>query len=100
MTLVNVVTLKRLQACWTKHASAKKAMKIWYKLTRKSKWTNAAEVVAAFPNVSVLNDNRFVFNIKGNEFRIVVKIHFKTKTLFVRFAGSHVEYDLIDANKV
>ena len=100
MTLVNVVSLKRLQACWLLHASAKKPMKIWYRLARKASWSDAAEVVEALTNVSVLNDNRFVFNIKGNDFRIVAKIHFKTRTLFVRFAGSHTEYDQIDANKV
>ncbi len=82
------------------HASAKKPMTVWFKLVKASKWKNAADVVAAFPHVSVLNRNRFVFNVKGNDFRIVAKVHFKTKTLFVRFAGSHVEYDLIDANKV
>ena len=97
---MNVVALKRLQACWREHPAAKKPMTIFYKIARKAKWSNAAEVVNAFANVSVLNDNRFVFNIKGNDFRIVAKIHFKTKTLFVRFAGSHAEYDLIDANKV
>lgn len=97
---MNVVTRKRLRAFWEKHPDSKEPLNAWHKVARSATWKNAAEVVTALPGVSVLNDNRFVFNIKGNDYRLVVKISFRFKTVFVRFVGTHPEYDNIDANTV
>lgn len=97
---MNVVTRRALQAFWTAHRDAKKPLSVWHRLVRAARWTRATDVTEAFPNVSVLSNNRFAFNIKGNDYGLIVKIHFKTKTVFVRFVGTHVEYDDIDANEV
>lgn len=66
----------------------------------KLKLKNPNQLKDYFPNVSFLNDNRVVLNIHGNDYRMVVKINYKAKIVFVRFLGTHAEYDKIDANKI
>lgn len=61
---------------------------------------NPNQLKAYFPNVSLLNDNRVVINIHGNDYRLVLKINYKAQIVFVRFLGTHAEYDKIDANKI
>jgi mRNA interferase HigB len=64
------------------------------------KLENPNQLKEYFPNVSLLNDNRVVLNIHGNDYRMVVKINYKAQIVFVRFLGTHAEYDKIDANKI
>lgn len=97
---VNVIALKTLRVFWEKHPDAVEPLQAWHDGVRAEDWGSAADAVRQFPNVSVLNDRRLVFNIGGNKYRLVVKVHFKTKTVFVRFIGTHADYDRIDANKV
>jgi mRNA interferase HigB len=85
---------------WEKHPDSKKSLEQWYHITSKSKWENLNEVKETFPNVSILKDNRVVFNIKGNDFRIVVLIKFTLSTVFICWVGKHSDYDKIDANTV
>jgi mRNA interferase HigB len=53
-----------------------------------------------YPSASILNNNRFVFNIKGNNYRLIVKINFDHQMVWIRFIGTHAEYDKIDGNKI
>lgn len=87
-------------AFWERHADAQEPMEAWFGIVREGRWDSPADVMAAFPYVSVLEKRRLVFNISGNKYRVVVKVHYKTKTVFIRFVGTHAEYDRIDANEV
>jgi len=75
-------------------------MKSWYKETCKAEWKNPNEIKSEYPNASILNDNRIVFNIKGNNYRLLVKINFEYEMVWIRFIGTHPEYDKINANTI
>ncbi len=85
---------------WETHSDCEQQLKSWFKETSKAEWKNSNEIKAAYPSASVLNDNRIVFNIKGNSYRLIVKINFEYEMVWVRFIGTHAEYDKINANTI
>ena len=72
----------------------------WYKLTKIANWNNYHELKKTFNSADAVGNNRYVFNIKGNQYRLVALIIFETRTLFILFIGSHTEYNKIEANKI
>lgn len=82
------------------YADAEEALKTWYFVARTSVWTSPADVKRRYPDASILRNNRVVFNIKGNRYRLVVEIHYDKQRLFVRFVGTHEDYDRIDIEKI
>lgn len=72
----------------------------WYRAILASDWSNINEVKQLFNTVDYVGNNRYVFNIMGNNYRVVVMIHFKVRTIYILFIGTHVEYDKIDATKI
>lgn len=97
---MRVITRRRLAEFWSDHPDAQEALTAWYRIAKAATWGNAAEVQAALSKVSVLNNNRFVFNIRGNNYRLVVKVNYRRSIVYVRFVGTHEDYDEIDANLV
>lgn len=75
-------------------------MKAWYQEAERSQWHTPNEIKAEYPSASILADNRVVFNIKGNTYRLIVKINYDYGAVWIRFIGTHAEYDKIDATKV
>jgi mRNA interferase HigB len=75
-------------------------MNDWYEKVSEADWKNLAEVKKDFNSVDYAGNDRYVFNLKGNQYRIVVMIHFSTRTLYVRFIGTHAAYDRIDATTI
>jgi mRNA interferase HigB len=80
--------------------AVKTATDAWYATTKGSAWAQPADVKAAFGTASILKDNRAVFNLCGNKYRLVVKINYVKAIVYIRFVGSHHDYDAIDAGKV
>ncbi len=76
---------------------AKGPLEAWYYEANQAQWASPAEVKGQYRSASILKGNRLVFNIAGNKYRLVVRINYASKTLFVRFIGTHEEYDRIDA---
>ena len=97
---MHVIALRALRLFWEKHPDAENPLRAWHLLVTETRWENVAEIQAQFPKVSVLNDRRVVFNIGGNKYRMVVKVKYTSKKVFVRFIGTHAEYDRINANEV
>ena len=97
---MRVISKKILREFWTKHADSEQPLKSWYQEAEKSEWKNVNEIKTEYPTLSVLGGNRFVFNIKGNKYRLVVRINFQYHMIWIRFIGAHHEYDKIDATKV
>ena len=95
-----MIALRTLRSFWASHPDAVEPLQAWHDGVRAEQWRTAADALLQFPHVSVLNDRRLVFSIGGNKYRLVVKVHYKTKTVFVRFIGTHADYDRIDANTV
>lgn len=97
---MRVISRRRLRECWVVYPDVRKQLEGWYRIARAAKWTNAEDVKAVAPNVSVLRNDRFVFNIKGNKYRLVIRVKFRWSMVYVRWVGSHSDYDEIDANTV
>lgn len=79
---------------------AKGPLEAWYYETKQAQWGSPADVKAQYGSASILKDNRVVFNIAGNKYRLVVRINYDSKTVFVRFIGTHREYEKIDAEVI
>jgi mRNA interferase HigB len=97
---LRVISIKILREFWEIHSECQQQLKSWFQETSKAEWKNPNEIKLEYPSASLLGDNRVVFNIKGNHYRIIVKINFEYKMVWIRFVGTHSEYDKIDANKI
>ncbi|WP_111308834.1 type II toxin-antitoxin system HigB family toxin [Confluentibacter sediminis] len=97
---MRVIAKKILREFWEAHPDCEQQLKSWFKETCKAEWKNPNEIKAQYPSASILNDNRIVFNIKGNNYRLIVKINFEYEMVWIRFIGTHAEYDKITANTI
>jgi mRNA interferase HigB len=89
-----------LRAYWEKQPLSEQYLKTWYDIAMSSDWKTPNDVKQAYANASILKNNRIVFNIKGNSYRLVAKFNFEKQWIFIRFIGTHTEYDKIDANTI
>jgi mRNA interferase HigB len=97
---VRVIAKKTLRDFWLKHADSEDQLKSWYSETEKSEWETLNELKCEYPSASILKDNRVVFNIKGNTYRLIVKFNLDYQICWIRFVGTHAEYDKINANEI
>lgn len=97
---LRVIAIKILRIFWEKHGDCEQQLKACYQETEKGSWKNINELKLEYPGISILEDNRICFNIKGNRYRLIVKVNFAHQMMYIRFIGTHAEYDKIDANKI
>jgi mRNA interferase HigB len=97
---MRVIAIKTLKDFWTAHADAEQPLKAWYYEARAANWNSFQDIRSHFNSADVIPGNRVVFDIKGNRYRLVVKIHYNTGIIFVRFVGNHAEYDKINASTI
>ena len=97
---MRVISKKILREFWTKHADSEQQLKAWFHETLKAEWKNPMDIKREYPIASIIADNRVVFNICGNKYRLIVKINYEYGQVWVRFIGTHPEYDKINATKV
>lgn len=83
-----------------KHADAIEPLNRWYLVAKSAEWKNFPEMKKSFNSVDAVGNDRYVFNIKGNDYRLVAMIFFDIRTIFIRFIGTHSEYDRIDCKNV
>lgn len=83
-----------------KHTDSIEQLNKWYETSKKADWKNLAELKKTFSSVDFVGNDRYVFNIKGNKYRLVGMIFFDIRTLFIRFIGTHAEYDKIDCSTI
>jgi mRNA interferase HigB len=97
---MRVIALSRLKAFLNRspaHADAREPVMAWYRQIRSADWSTPADVKHAVRSTSILKDGRVVFNIAGNKYRIVVWINYPYRVVYIRFIGTHLQYDAIDA---
>ncbi len=82
------------------HPDAIEALNAWYEIVKDADWSRPSEIRQAFNSVDYVGNDRFVFNIRGNRYRLVAMIFFDIRTVYVRFVGTHGEYDKIDVSIV
>jgi len=97
---MHVISSKRLVDFYVVHPDAKSPLEIWYHMLAQSNFPTPDSIKQKFRTADFLPGDRVVFNIKGNTYRIVVKIKYQTKTIFVRFVGKHAEYSRINAETI
>ena len=97
---MRVIALKTLRDFWKRHEDAEQPLKAWYKEVMETRWLEPNDIKARYPSADIISGNRIVFNIKGNTYRLIVKIHYNTGIVFIRFVGTHGQYDKVDAETV
>jgi mRNA interferase HigB len=97
---MHVISIKVLRDFWVQHRDAEAMLKAWYHEAQVAQWKTPQDILDRFTSADILPGNRVVFNIKGNHYRLVVKIHYNTGKVFIRFVGTHAEYDRIDAEVI
>lgn len=97
---MRVFTKGTLRAFWRRHPDSARALEGWYDRVENADWESPPQLKADYPSASILGDNRVVFNIRGNNYRLVARIDYQLKRVYVLFVGTHAEYDRIDAREV
>ena len=97
---MRIIARRTLRDFWIKHSDSEEQLKAWFRETEKSELKNINDLKKVYPSASILKDNRIIYNIKGNKYRLIVKFNFDYQLCWIRFIGTHAEYDKIDANKI
>jgi len=97
---VRIYSRSTLRRFWSKHPDAEQPLRAWFAEARKAKWERPSDIKALHRSASFVGDDRVVFNIGGNKYRLVVAVSYRRGSVFVRFVGKHNEYDRIDVAKV
>jgi mRNA interferase HigB len=97
---MRIISRGTLRDFWATHADAEQSLRAWFHEASEAHWASPVAIKGSFPSADILPDNRIVFNIKGNHYRLIAKIHYNTGIIFIRFIGTHAEYDKIDATRI
>jgi len=99
---MRIISVKTIKDFWEKESyhDAEQPSKSWYHEARLAEWEAPSDVKQKYGSASILGNGRAVFNIKGNQYRLVVAINYKFKIVFIRFIGTHEDYDKIDAKTI
>jgi len=97
---MRVIAKSTLREFWEKYPDCEQQLKTWYQEADSAHWNGPTDIKKDYPSASILMDNRVVFNIKGNNYRLIVRINYSYQMIWLRFVGTHAEYDKIDASKI
>lgn len=100
LCMVRVIAKKTLSEFWIKHSDCEEQLKSWHKEAIAATWNSPQDIKNDYPSASFLQDNRVVFNSKGNKYRLVVKINYDFSLIWIRFIGTHAAYDKINASSI
>ncbi|PIP44274.1 MAG: addiction module toxin RelE [Deltaproteobacteria bacterium CG23_combo_of_CG06-09_8_20_14_all_60_8] len=97
---MRIIALSTLRLFWKKHPDAEMPLRNWYAETSRAHWRTPADIKAAYRSASFTANNRVVFNVKGNAYRLVVAVHYDRGQMYVRFVGTHCQYDTINVETI
>jgi mRNA interferase HigB len=95
-----IIAKSTLREYWESHADSEQYLKTWYDTVKSAKWFSPNDVKQTYINTSNLKNGRLVFNIKENYYLLIVKFNYEKQWAFIRFIGTHAEYDKIDADMI
>lgn len=95
-----VISYRTIREFIDKHPDTEDSLNNWYVITEKSDWANFNEMKELFNSVDAVGNDLYVFNIKGNHYRMIVRIIFRVRTVYIRFVGTHKEYDKLDITEL
>jgi len=97
---MHIISRKKLRDFSLKHATAKGPLDAWWAEVKHAEWRHFSDITAQYNSADMVGDNRIVFNIGGNNYRMVVKVTYKFGKVFILWLGTHAEYDKIDVTKL
>jgi mRNA interferase HigB len=97
---MRIISRRTLREFWEKHPDARQSLQAWYVDVKRAEWKTPSDIKDVYRNASIVGNNRAVFNIKGNHYRIIVAIQYEFGIVYIRFVGTHPEYDKIDATRI
>ena len=98
---MQVIALRTLRQFWELHPQAETPIRVWYGVASKADWASPADIKRQFgPSVDFVGDNRVIFDLAGNKYRLIVHVSYRFKRVLVKFVGTHAEYDKIIAETV
>ena len=99
---MRIIAFRTLREFWGRpeYSDSKVSLQAWYHEVKNADWNNSNELKQQYKNASIIGEGRVVFNIKGNTYRLVVLIDYEFQLVFIRFIGTHREYDKIDVKKI
>lgn len=97
---MRIIAKKTLREFWQRHPNAEEPLLAWYREMEKADWDTPATLKEMYGNASIVGVNRVICNIKANSYRLVVKINYRYRVVYIRFVGTHAEYDTVDVEKV
>jgi mRNA interferase HigB len=97
---MRIISRRILREFWEKHPDSRSALQTWFHDVERAEWTSPVDIKSIYRNASFLANNRVVFNIKGNTYRLVIVVIYQHGVVYIRFVGTHEEYDRIDATKI
>ncbi len=97
---MRIISIKKLKDFWNNHPKAEKQLRSWYADTKRANWKSPDSIKQIYKNASIVANNRVVFNIHGNTYRLVVAINYFYSIVYIRFIGTHAEYDKIDVTTI
>lgn len=97
---MRIIARSTLREFWEVHAEVESALRAWIDDVAHADWQSPADVKSIYANASIIANNRVVFNVKGNKYRLIVHVRYDISIIFIRFIGTHREYDDVDAETI
>ncbi|AQY64923.1 type II toxin-antitoxin system HigB family toxin [Pseudomonas veronii] len=97
---MRIIAISQLKTFWQKYPDSEQSLLAWIDEVKKASWQTPADIKGQFRHASVLKSRRVVFNIKGNDYRLVVAVAYRYSALYIKFVGTHKQYDAVDADTV
>jgi mRNA interferase HigB len=99
---MRIISRKPLRLFWERaeYSDSEQPLKAWFREASRADWSSPSEIKAMYRNASIVADSRAVFNIGGNKYRLVVKVNYPYRVIYIRFVGTHEQYDRIDVTRI
>lgn len=97
---MRIIARSILRKFWEVYPDTEQPLKAWFEEASRAEWNSPADIKSTYRNASIIANNRVVFNIKGNDYRLIVHVRYEIKIIFIRFVGTHKEYDNVDAASI
>lgn len=97
---MGAIAQKILRYFWEKHSNCEQQLKAWFQEASKAEWKHPNDIKKEYPSASIVGSDRIVFNIKGNTYRLIVKVNFDYQMIWIQFIGTHVEYDKVNPKSI
>lgn len=97
---MRIIARSTLRTFWDKYPDSEQPLKAWFSEASRANWQSPSDIKSLYRNASIVANNRVVFNIKGNDYRLIVHVRYDIGIVFIRFVGTHKEYDKVDAANI